>query len=880
MYYNLLYQCVFCLAFINFLIYWIDLFFFSFSNKGKKNLINFFFNKGGPPKIPFFSTLSHQQKSSSHYEQWEKFNSFPFSKQILFFFGGIEFFSGFSFFNLKKPNGRDNKNASWLYPTKIEQKQHFKEVRNFNTTNQNFLSETNENTLNNFLPSRVCLETNQFPNQKIEMEKNGKKKKKLFLKQGFAYFEIAKFISGLILWCSLTLLIIFRYIKSNHFPLSNFYEALIFLTWGLVTLNFIILFEPFKLFSSIFSKIVPTFWSSFWSVPFFDKGTFQKPLVGEKTEDNKLSQPFVFKKVPSKGEYFGEKYLRQKQKIKSSLVQWNISKFNITEANKENQNSYQSLIFPFWGNRNFRQTVKNHLNNLQNNNISRDFLQKNFELQPIASLKIFFGMFFVPKNQTNEKHAIKNVAWGQTKFYKIFTFLLGFLKKKAGKKIITVPFQYRWSFGPQKVNANQIKNRSVLETVYLHLQANVNRRAENLKRGSQAYFFYSPPVFPRMYSLFLMKEPKVELKKKHPYEKQVLKKVYTSQEKKIYGGILAPCILFIIAFAQFNLSSEFTPLVPALKSNWLLMHVSIMICSYTTFIGGGLISLILLIQTFFFSRFNFISSFLGRVAFLIGNVSFREVSSRFVSFLMGHENQKKYYEKQYDKNKKRHSDVFSPKLNSSSNLKNNLKIFQNRENIVFSNSFFFQFIVSPTVFCLKTKSEGRPQLKKKNLTKEIQPVISFETKPESFIDFQKTGQVFEYKTNQFNDTTRIKQWNKIQNTEYSTIQASQQMQNNYFYITLDNLNYRMFGIGFPLFTLGLLSGAVWANSAWGSYWSWDIKEVGSFIHWLVVALYFHCRYKNYITISHLIAFLSLIVLFFNFFGVSLGIYGSSLHAYS
>lgn len=70
-------------------------------------------------------------------------------------------------------------------------------------------------------------------------------------------------------------------------------------------------------------------------------------------------------------------------------------------------------------------------------------------------------------------------------------------------------------------------------------------------------------------------------------------------QKKIYGGILAPCILFIIAFAQFNLSSEFSPLVPALKSNWLLMHVSIMIFSYTIFIVAGLTSLILIIQNYY-----------------------------------------------------------------------------------------------------------------------------------------------------------------------------------------------------------------------------------------------------------------------------------------
>ena len=105
------------------------------------------------------------------------------------------------------------------------------------------------------------------------------------------------------------------------------------------------------------------------------------------------------------------------------------------------------------------------------------------------------------------------------------------------------------------------------------------------------------------------------------------------------------------------------------------------------------------------------------------------------------------------------------------------------------------------------------------------------------------------------------------------------MQKNSFSVSLDQISYRLFGIGFPLFTLGILSGAVWANSAWGSYWSWDVKETASFVNWLLVALYLHCQYKNMTKWSHFIGFLSLIFLFFNFFGISLGIFGSSLHAY-
>ena len=58
---------------------------------------------------------------------------------------------------------------------------------------------------------------------------------------------------------------------------------------------------------------------------------------------------------------------------------------------------------------------------------------------------------------------------------------------------------------------------------------------------------------------------------------------------------------------------------------------------------------------------------------------------------------------------------------------------------------------------------------------------------------------------------------------------------------MDNLAYRCLGAGFTLLTAGLVSGAVWANEAWGSYWSWDPKETWALITWLVYATYLHSR---------------------------------------
>jgi cytochrome c-type biogenesis protein CcsB len=60
--------------------------------------------------------------------------------------------------------------------------------------------------------------------------------------------------------------------------------------------------------------------------------------------------------------------------------------------------------------------------------------------------------------------------------------------------------------------------------------------------------------------------------------------------------------------------------------------------------------------------------------------------------------------------------------------------------------------------------------------------------------------------------------------------------------TLDEINYKAITIGFPMLTFGIITGAVWAHYAWGSYWSWDPKETGSLITWLIYAAFLHARY--------------------------------------
>lgn len=58
---------------------------------------------------------------------------------------------------------------------------------------------------------------------------------------------------------------------------------------------------------------------------------------------------------------------------------------------------------------------------------------------------------------------------------------------------------------------------------------------------------------------------------------------------------------------------------------------------------------------------------------------------------------------------------------------------------------------------------------------------------------------------------------------------------------LDHWSYRAIGLGFSLSTIGTLSGAIWANEAWGSYWSWDPKETWALITWILFAIYLHTR---------------------------------------
>nr|QBS54252.1 cytochrome c biogenesis protein [Schrebera swietenioides] len=118
--------------------------------------------------------------------------------------------------------------------------------------------------------------------------------------------------------------------------------------------------------------------------------------------------------------------------------------------------------------------------------------------------------------------------------------------------------------------------------------------------------------------------------------------------------------------------------------------------------------------------------------------------------------------------------------------------------------------------------------------------------------------------------------NVLQNTSFFSPKNYYRSQ---FIQQLDYWSYRVISLGFLFLTIGILSGAVWANEAWGSYWSWDPKETWAFITWIVFAIYLHIRtnikWKG--INSAIVASIGFLIIWICYFGVNL--LGIGLHSY-
>jgi cytochrome c-type biogenesis protein CcsB len=233
-------------------------------------------------------------------------------------------------------------------------------------------------------------------------------------------------------------------------------------------------------------------------------------------------------------------------------------------------------------------------------------------------------------------------------------------------------------------------------------------------------------------------------------------------QNKIFGSIIAPCALLMNAFATFSLPKEMqqaAPLVPALQSNWLMMHVTVMIISYATLIIGSLLSILFLIA----QRLN---------------------------------------------------------LNS---IKSKARLDPLPDELG-----------SPTLH----KFDPGPLAPKSDNLSATQTISN-------------NGHNNNWHSNGWSNSLRY----------------------------LDLLSYRIIGLGFPFLTIGILSGAVWANEAWGSYWSWDPKETWALLTWLVFAIYLHTRLTKGWQGEKpaVIASIGFLIVWFCYLGVNL--IGEGLHSY-
>nr|YP_010296897.1 cytochrome c biogenesis protein [Ceriops tagal]UMI33561.1 cytochrome c biogenesis protein [Ceriops tagal] len=151
------------------------------------------------------------------------------------------------------------------------------------------------------------------------------------------------------------------------------------------------------------------------------------------------------------------------------------------------------------------------------------------------------------------------------------------------------------------------------------------------------------------------------------------------------------------------------------------------------------------------------------------------------------------------------------------------------------------------------------------------------------ITFQKVIKIFDKSNDLGNDSFSFdevqymtERSNVLRNTSFFSSRNYYRFQ---LIQQLDHWGYRIISIGFIFLTIGILSGAVWANEAWGSYWNWDPKETWAFITWIIFAIYFHTRTKKKIDglNSAIVASIGFLIIWICYFGVNL--LGIGLHSY-
>lgn len=276
-------------------------------------------------------------------------------------------------------------------------------------------------------------------------------------------------------------------------------------------------------------------------------------------------------------------------------------------------------------------------------------------------------------------------------------------------------------------------------------------------------------------------------------------------ESEWLDAIIAPILLMTTTFSTLGLPKqlqEATALVPALQSNWLMMHVTMMILSYGALLFGSLLAVTLL-------TLNILSNEKNNSSFLFSNSAY-----------------------------------VSERINELSKTNYNLNPIQKTKNKVQKT-----ISINRSFFEKKTNQE---EMQKTEMCVATAIAVPFSHCIDSKWNIENSDLL-----------------NALYLQKYKTVLVNQ----------IDYWSYRIIGIGFPLLTLGILSGAVWANEAWGSYWNWDPKETWALITWVIFAIYLHIRItKGWNgTKPALVAFLGFFVVWMCYLGVNL--LGKGLHSY-
>ena len=328
------------------------------------------------------------------------------------------------------------------------------------------------------------------------------------------------------------------------------------------------------------------------------------------------------------------------------------------------------------------------------------------------------------------------------------------------------------------------------------------------------------------------------------------------------GTITSPLALFINAFATFSLPQEMqkvTVLVPALHSNWLIMHVSVMMVSYAALLSGSLLAMAFLVVSFINDKVN--------ALYLVQDCENERKKTVFQPQLRHYSQSEHIVDSPFREsvdsslNGTVDSHWLSPKGTANETLEGTVNTFpkgtvNSAIKGTVDRSSADDFYNNSVDYAWVNGVENGTSLRSfppKGTTKSM----GLMAKP---LDFVSAYQTFEKKL-------------------LSSLPVQDRIKSIDLAETLDNLSYRSIGLGFALLTIGIFSGAVWANEAWGSYWSWDPKETWAFVTWLVFAFYLHTRLsKGWVgKESAFVAIFGFLVVWFCYLGVNF--FGKGLHSY-